>query len=368
MAPHNDAQEVSPPTNGKSMGQTYTIPTEMKAIRYNKVKDWSLVTMPVPKPRAHEILVKVKSCGVCGTDLHIHNGDFDSKMPVVTGHETSGIVVQIGDAVNGFTIGDKVTADNSELCGYCHFCREGKLLYCENFAAHGVHLDGGFAEYCVFPAEKLFKFHNLSWEEASLFEAASCAVHGMDRIRPEIGSSVLLIGSGATGLCLAQLLRGNGGQHVVLASNAGPKMELAKKLDCADEYIELSREDPGKQWSALKEQYPYGFDVVVEASGSVKVLEMAIDFCARGGKLVYYGVYPKEALIAVSPQRVFSDEITMIGSFSEMWCVGRSVKYLESRKVDVRGIVDKTFRLEQFGEALDAVRNKTCIKAAIVFD
>ncbi|QDS67452.1 hypothetical protein FKW77_000602 [Venturia effusa] len=324
--------------------------------------------MPVPKPSAHEILVKVKSCGVCGTDLHIHNGDFDSRMPVVTGHETSGIVVQIGESVKGFTTGDKVTADNSELCGYCHFCREGKLLYCENFAAHGVHLDGGFAEYCVFPAEKLFKFHNLSWEEAALFEAASCAVHGMDRIRPEIGSSVLLIGSGPTGLCLAQLLKGNGGQHVVLASNAGPKMKLAKKLSCADEYIELSREDPSKQWSALKEQYPYGFDVVVEASGSHKVLEMAINFCARGGKLVYYGVYSKEALIAVSPQKVFSNEITIIGSFSEMWCVGRSVKYLESRKVDVRGIVDKTFRLEQFGEALDAVRNKTCIKAAIIFD
>lgn len=99
----------------------------------------------------------------------------------------------------------------------------------------------------------------------------------------------------------------------MLASNAGPKMDLAKKLNCADEYIELSREDPSKQWKALKEQYPYGFDVVVEASGSHKVLEMAIDFCARGGKLIYYGVYSKEALIKVSPARVFSDEITMIG-------------------------------------------------------
>lgn len=82
---------------------------------------------------------KVKSCGVCGTDLHIHNGDFDSRMPVVTGHETSGIVVKIGEAVTGFKLGDKVTADNSELCGYCHYCREGKLLFCENFTAHGVH-------------------------------------------------------------------------------------------------------------------------------------------------------------------------------------------------------------------------------------
>ncbi|KAE8306330.1 alcohol dehydrogenase [Aspergillus transmontanensis] len=336
-----------------SLNGDYKVPGVMKAIRYNNIRDFSLVTMPVPQPKANEVLIKVKSCGVCGTDLHIHNGDFESRMPVITGHETSGIVV---------------TADNSELCGNCHYCREGKLLYCEYFTAHGLHLDGGFAEYCVFPACKLFHFENLSWEEAALFEAASCAIHGMDRIRPEVGSTVLMIGSGPTGLCLSQLLKSNGGQHVVLASNQGKKMDLAKNLNVADEYVELDRAAPETQWTALKQKYPYGFDVVVEATGSHNVLERAIDFCTRGGKLIYYGVYEKEALINVSPSKVFRDEITILGSFSEMWCVGRSVKYLESRKVYVRGIVDKTFKLEDFGKALEAVQNKECIKAAIVFD
>jgi D-arabinitol dehydrogenase (NADP+) len=174
-------------------------------------------------------------------------------------------------------------------------------------------VDGGFAEYCAYPAEKLFHFTNLSWEEATLFESASCAIHGMDRIRPSVGSNILLIGAGPTGLCLAQLLKCNGAAHLVLASNEGPKMDLARKLDCADEYVELDRVDPSGQWRELKERYPYGFDTVVEASGSYAVLERAIDYCARGGTLVYYGVYPKEALIKVSPARVFSDEITMIG-------------------------------------------------------
>jgi D-arabinitol dehydrogenase (NADP+) len=204
-------------------------------------------------------------------------------MPVVTGHETSGLVVQLGSNVTGFALGDKVTADNSELCGHCHYCRDGKLLFCENFAAHGVHLDGGFAEYCVFPAEKLFKFDRLSWEEAMLFEAASCAVHGLDMILPQVGSSVLLIGSGATGLFLAQLLRGNGGQHLVLASHEGRKMELARKLGVADEYVELPRGDQEEQWRGLKERYPYGFDVVVEATGSHVVLERAIECQHKSG-------------------------------------------------------------------------------------
>jgi D-arabinitol dehydrogenase (NADP+) len=100
---------------------------------------------------------------------------------------------------------------------------------------------------------------------------------------------------------------------MVVASNEGPKMELAKKLNCADEYVELSRKDPSKQWADLKAKYPYRFDVVVEASGSHAILERAIDYCTRGGKLVYYGVYEKSALINVAPQRVFSDEITMVG-------------------------------------------------------
>jgi D-arabinitol dehydrogenase (NADP+) len=174
-------------------------------------------------------------------------------------------------------------------------------------------VDGGLAEYCVFPAEKLFPFTELSWTEASLFEAASCAVHGLDRIDPKVGSTMLMIGAGPTGLCLAQLLKLNGCSHLVLAANAGPKMELAKKLHCADEYIDLDREEPAAQWTALKESYPTGFDVVVEASGSPQVLEQAIEYCARGGKLLYYGVYPKDALIKLSPSRVFSNEINILG-------------------------------------------------------
>ena len=122
-----------------------------------------------------------------------------------------------------------------------------------------------------------------------------------------------MIGAGATGLCLAQLLKLNGSARLVLAANAGPKMELAKKLKCADDYVDLDREKPEAQWTKLKESFKHGFDVVVEASGSVKVLNDAIGYVARGGKLVYYGVYPKDALVDLSPSKVFGDEITIIG-------------------------------------------------------
>ena len=174
-------------------------------------------------------------------------------------------------------------------------------------------MDGGFAEYCSYSAAKLFRFQNLSWEEASLFEATACAVHGMDRIKAPVGSKILILGAGATGLCFSQLLKINGGAHVVIASNAGPKMDLAKSLEVADEYVEFDRTDPSHQWADLKIRHPHGFDVVVEVTGSHKVLEKAIEYCTRGGMLVFYGVYDADALIQLSPAKIFLNEITLIG-------------------------------------------------------
>jgi threonine dehydrogenase-like Zn-dependent dehydrogenase len=125
-------------------------------------------------------------------------------------------------------------------------------------------VDGGFAEYCAYPAGKVFKIHNLSDVDATLLEPASCACHGLEKIAPKLGSTVLMFGAGPTGLCLAQLLKHNGGSHVVIAAPGGLKMDLAKKLEAADEYIELSRSNPEAQFQAIKDANPYGFDIVVE--------------------------------------------------------------------------------------------------------
>lgn len=125
-------------------------------------------------------------------------------------------------------------------------------------------MNGGFAEYCAYPAGKVFKIHNLSDVDATLLEPASCACHGLEKIAPKLGSTVLMFGAGPTGLCLAQLLKLNGGSHVVIAAPEGLKMELAKSLDAADEYVELSRTDSQAQFEQIKKDHPYGFDIVVE--------------------------------------------------------------------------------------------------------
>lgn len=345
------------------------LPKTMKALKYSEPRKWKIVEdEPLPTLRDHDVLVKVKACGVCGTDLHIHDGEFIAKFPLIPGHETVGVIAAVGKNVRGFQVGDRVAADNSELCEECFYCRRGQLLLCEKFEAHGVTMNGGFAEYCAYPAAKVFKIHNLTDVDATLLEPAACAAHGLEKIAPKFGSSVLMFGAGPTGLCLAQLLRQNGASHVVIAAPGGLKMDLAKKLDAADEYVELSRTDPQAQFDKLKEENPYGFDIVVEATGSAKILEDSINYVRRGGKVVVYGVYSEESRVTWPPSKIFGDEITILGSFSETYMFPATIGYLDKGKVKVDGIVNKTFKLEQWGECLESMKNKSAIKAAIVFD
>lgn len=161
-------------------------------------------------------------------------------------------------------------------------------------------------------------------------------------------------------------------------------MDLAKSLDAGDEYIALSRENPSAQFEQLKANNPYGFDIVVEATGSVKILEDAINYVRRGGKLVVYGVYKESERVAWKPSKIctfsppFSrlgmlmrkvgDEITIVGSFSEMNKFPAAIDYLDSGKVKVKGIVNKVFKIEEWEDCLEAMKNKSAIKAAIVFD
>lgn len=345
------------------------LPKTMKALLYDAPEKWRIVEdYPLPVVRDNDVLIKVKACGVCGTDLHIHEGEFIAKFPLIPGHECVGVVAAMGKDVKGFQIGERVVADNSELCNECFYCRRGQLLLCENFNAHGVTMNGAFSEYCGYPAGKVFKIHNLTDVEATLLEPASCAAHGLDKIRPKLGSSVLMFGAGPTGLVLAQMLKQNGACHVVIAAPEGLKMDLAKKLDAADEYIALSRTNPQEQFEKIKKDHIFGFDIVIEATGSEKVLEDAINYVRRGGTLVCYGVYSNKARVTWPPSKIFGDEITILGSFSETYMFPAAIAYLDSNKVRTSGIVNKTFKLEQWGECLESMKNKTAIKAAIVFD
>ncbi|KAL3454976.1 chaperonin 10-like protein [Aspergillus heterothallicus] len=344
------------------------LPTTMRALRYEKPGNYDVANVPLPEIRENDVLIKVKACGVCGTDLHIHEGGFLAKFPLIPGHEVVGVVAAVGPRVSRLAVGDRVVADNSELCGECFYCLRGQELFCENFEAHGVTLNGGFAEYCAYPANKVFKFNNLSDVSATLIEPASCAAHGLDRLAAAPGSSILLFGAGPTGLILAQMLKRNGGSHVVVAAPEGLKMELAQSLGAGHEYVALSRADPTAQLQELRSRNPTGFDIVIEATGNIDILNESIGYVRRGGKLLVYGVFADEDRVSWSPTQILNNEITIISSFSQVHKFPAAIAFLESGQVIVDGIVNKTFRIEEWAQCLETVRNKGATKAVIVFD
>ncbi|KAI5305694.1 putative E3 ubiquitin-protein ligase [Ascosphaera pollenicola] len=344
------------------------IPKTMRALKYEKPHQHSVVEVPVPQVKGDEILVKIKASGVCGTDLHIDKGEFIAQFPLIPGHEAVGEIAAVGPEVTQFKVGDRVVCDNSELCGECFFCRRGEELMCESFNAHGVTLPGAFAEYCAYQEGKVYRIENLDWVDATLIEPASCAAHGVDIINAHMNSEILIFGAGPTGLVLSQMLKLNGGVKVTIAAPEGLKMSLAKELDAADEYVELSRKDSQPQMEQIKKDHPHGFDFVIEATGSARMLEDSINYVRRGGTLVTYAVYDNDAVVSWKPTKIFGDEIKITGCFSEVHKFPAAINYLDSGKVKVHGIVNKTFKLDQWEECLEAIRNKSAIKAAIVFD
>lgn len=337
----------------------------MRAVYYHSPRHFEIKDVPIPKPKENEVLLQVRCCGVCGTDAHIDAGDFISKFPLIPGHEVVGVIVEMGKNVKGFAIGDRCVADNGIACDECFYCRRGTSLLCENFASRGVTQEGAFAEYAVYEYHKLYKIKNLTDEEATLIEPAACAVHGLDKLSPPVGVEVLVLGAGPTGLILSQLLKLNGASRVVIAANKGIKMNIAKQLDAGDEYLELDRQDPGPQWEKLKQDNPYGFDVVVEATGSEKLANESINYVRRGGTLMIYGVYENEALIHWPPSKIFGDEIKIIGSFAQTYCFPRAVAYLDSGKIKTAGMVTDVFKLEDYQQALDKMSSREALKIAI---
>ena len=179
------------------------------------------------------------------------------------------------------------------------------------------------------PQRKVYRIHNLADEDATLLESAACAVHGLDQLKPDIGIEALVLGSGPTGLILAQLLKLNGASKVAIASNKGVKLDTARKLEAADVFYEIDRAAPDAAWERIRQENPMGFDVVVralcalvviartydhafvqvEASGAEKLANIALDYVRRGGTLMLYGVYDEKAMVHYPPARIFREEI-----------------------------------------------------------
>jgi 2-desacetyl-2-hydroxyethyl bacteriochlorophyllide A dehydrogenase len=339
----------------------------MRAVIIDAPGNMRVGTLPDPTPKPDELVIRVGACGICGTDLHIVDGDSPLVCyPVVPGHEFAGEVVAVGRNVlqgNGtrdmkVTVGTRVAIEPNLYCGHCEFCRTGHENLCLNYAAIGVTVDGALAESVAVPAAKAYILpEHLSFREAALIEPISCAVHGMHRLNPKSGDTFLIVGAGTMGLMLVQLALRGGASKVAVVDLNTQRLQLAEKLGAGPIQTDINK---------LLEDEPLGFDCVIDVTGVAPAIEGAFAAVKRGGKLLVFGVAPAEARISLSPFRIYNDEITVLGSMAVLYSFGPAINLLSSGIIDTEMMLTAALPLEDFPKALSMVRRGEGVKTQIL--
>jgi len=322
-------------------------------------------SVPDPTPRPDEVLVRVSACGICGTDLHIIDGDSPlARYPLIPGHEFAGEVVALGSDIaqrNGganITVGSRVAIEPNLYCGYCEFCRTGHENLCLNYAAIGVTTGGAIAQYVAVPVAKAYLLPDtISLREAALIEPVSCAVHGMHSLNPMSGDTFLIVGAGTMGLLLLQLAVRGGASRVVMVDVNAQRLARAERLGATHTYNDIKQ--------ALKDE-PLGFSCVVDATGVPAVMESAFMAVKRGGKFMVFGVAPHEARISLSPFRIYNDEITVIGSMAVLFSFQAALDLMSAGVIDTEAMLTTALPLEDFPKALDMVRRGEGVKTQLL--
>lgn len=339
--------------------------TEMFAAVLHKPEDLRLENIPVPEIGDNEVLIKVKCCGICGTDPHIYKGRFPAPTPLVLGHEFSGEVAKAGTAVTNVKVGDKATADINISCGNCYFCRMGQKLFCNDIVQLGVHINGAFAEYIKAPAGNVYKLPDeMTWEEGAYVEPLACAINGQERANIKLGSTVAIIGAGPMGLSHAILSKLNGASKVIITELNQARLQKARDIG-VDHVIDASKQDPVK--SVLELTEGRGADVVFEVVGAIPTYRQAFEMVRKGGVLVAYGAAPADAKIDVKPFEIYSKELTIAGSYAgtyEKWL--KAINMISGKRFEPANIITKTIPLEKVVEGiLEAEDNKDTIKIMV---
>jgi D-arabinitol dehydrogenase (NADP+) len=337
----------------------------MRAVLYDAPRSFEVRDVPIPEPGPRDVLIKVLQAGICGTDLHIHEGQFFAAFPLVPGHELVGTVEAVGSDVVGVEVGTKVTVNPNVNCGWCQYCREGRTLLCENLKGLGTNWPGAFAEYLTAPFEFVYSVEGLDPDTSVFTEPTSCAVHGLETLAVRPGSSALVFGAGPTGLLLAQLLKHGGAASVTVAASTAFKLERAEALG-VDATLLMDRADLPASVRALRDMAPSGFDVVVEATGSTAVGEQCVPLTRSGGTVLVYGVTGPDERLSISPYDVFRREITVTGSFAEIDAFPAAIAAMRTGRVRTDGLITHRFKLEEYGQALEALRTDKSVHKIVL--
>ncbi|MFF3374190.1 zinc-dependent alcohol dehydrogenase family protein [Streptomyces sp. NPDC002680] len=328
----------------------------MKAAVIESVGKAVVMEVPDPTPGPRDVVVEVAACGLCGTDLHILQGEFAPTLPIVPGHEFAGTVVGVGAQVTELSLGDRVAVDPSLYCHECRYCRTGHNNLCERWAAIGVTTAGGAAQYAVAPVANCVRLpEHIRTQDAALVEPLSCAVRGYDVLQSRLGAHVLIYGSGTMGLMMLELAKRTGAASVDVVDINAQRLSTAQLLGVS-----------GSATNADELDRPQGWDLVVDATGNAAAIQDGLDRVAKAGTFLQFGVADYATRVTIDPYRIYNQEITITGSMAVLHSFERAAELFAAGVLDPEIFISDRLPLENYPQALEQFASGVGRKIVVV--
>ncbi|WP_375481914.1 zinc-dependent alcohol dehydrogenase family protein [uncultured Jatrophihabitans sp.] len=328
----------------------------MKAAVVKSIGEVGIETVDDPTPGPGEVVVEVAACGLCGTDLHILQGEFAPTLPVIPGHEFAGTVVALGPGALDVNEGDRVAVDPSLYCHECHYCRRGHNNLCLRWGAIGVTTAGGAAQYVAVPAANCVQLpDHVDTRDAALIEPLSCAVRGYDVLSSQLGSHVLIYGAGTMGLMMLRLAQRVGATSIDVVDLNTDRLEIARGLGVTHAETTAEGIEPR-----------FGWDLVVDATGNAKAIQDGLGRVAPGGTFLQFGVADYAARATIEPYRIYNKEITITGSMAVLHSYERAADLFATGVLDPELFITDRVPLDRYADAIEAFKSGAGLKTQVL--
>ncbi len=336
----------------------------MKAALLEKERSFRMVEVPDPEPGKKEVIIQVKSVGICGSEIEAFFGRHPfRKAPVITGHEMSGLIVKVGEEVSGLEVGEGVTIEPQVSCGSCIYCQAGKYNLCPHRISLGTSKwPGPFGEFIRAPASKIIRLPDeITFDEAVLVEPLAVGVHAIRKTRLNRGESLIVLGAGTIGLCTAVAARARGVQEILMTDISETKLKMGQRMGISH-VLKAGDQDILNKVSQI---LPEGADVAIVATGASEAFRMSTKFVKRDGRIGVVGLCREGILVPIELGGA-GTELEVIGCTTYLHDdFQESAKILPSTRL--REIISRTFPIEQIQEAFETFirENDTLIKVIL---
>ncbi|MFF2853566.1 zinc-binding dehydrogenase [Peribacillus sp. NPDC058002] len=341
---------------------------KMKAAMFIEPGKIEVQQVNIPEISDDEVLIKVKYCGICGTDMHIYNGVYSKdKFPLIAGHEFSGVIEKIGGKVKRFKGGEKVIADINLSCNICYYCRHDQPLMCNEMRQIGIHINGAFAEYVVVPHDKVYVLpETMDFKDAALLEPISCVVRAAKKHNLKFAESVAIIGDGAIALMHVQMAKICGAAPIIVIGLDDDKMKKAKELGA--DYIIKSDEDMYKKVQEVT--YGRGADLVIESVGLKITNEQAFKLVRPGGRIMPFGIADENCIVGLKPSDMVLRELTLISTVAGVKNdIAEALTLVEYKKFKLDDYLTNVIPLDKITDAFKELKtDRSIFKVLIKID